>query len=79
MVFVVTIVMLLLTVPVLLILREAAMAELTARTEQAASAVESLVRDDLENEQVPDLSITDEIVSDGDGVRIFEELEAMRP
>ncbi|MBT5552893.1 MAG: HAMP domain-containing protein, partial [Ilumatobacter sp.] len=71
-VLVVTIVMLLLTVPVLLILREAAMAELTARTEQAASAVESLVRDDLENGQVPDLSITDEIVSDGDGVRIFD-------
>jgi len=71
-VLVVTIVMLLLTVPVLLILREAATAELTARTEQAASAVESLVRDDLENGRVPDLSITDEIVSDGDGVRIFD-------
>jgi signal transduction histidine kinase len=71
-VLVVTIVLVLLTVPVVLILRNAATAELEARTGQAATAVESLIREDLATGQVPDLSITDIIVTEGDGIRVLD-------
>ncbi len=71
-VLVVTIVLVLLTVPVALILRNAANAELEARTDQAAAAVESLVRADLAAGQIPDLAVTDGIVSTGDGVRVLD-------
>ncbi len=71
-VLVVTIVLLLLALPVALILRNARTAELEARTGQATAAVESLIRDALAAGQVPDLSITDVIVTEGDGVRVLD-------
>lgn len=69
-ILVVSIVLLILTIPVTLILRQAATNELSARTMQEATAVAAALADDLATGNPVDLAVTDSMVAEGDGVRV---------
>jgi signal transduction histidine kinase len=71
-ILVVTIVLLVLTVPVTLILRQAATNEISARTMQEATAVAATLADDLATGGPIDLAATESVVAKGDGVRILD-------
>ncbi|NND73479.1 MAG: HAMP domain-containing histidine kinase [Ilumatobacter sp.] len=71
-ILVVTIVLVMISVPVVFILREAATNELRARTGQEASAVVAALATPLSAGDVPDLALTDGMVAPGDGVRILD-------
>ncbi len=71
-ILVVTIVLVMLSVPVVIILREAATNELRARTSQEANAVAGALAGALSTGAVPDLTITDDLIAPGDGVRILD-------
>lgn len=76
-ILVVTLVLLVMTAPIVLILREAATNELQARTTQEATAVSALITDDLAAGRTPDLEPTDRLVAEGDGVRILDNAGAV--
>lgn len=71
-ILVVTIVLLVLTIPVTLVLREAATNELRARTSQQATSVARVLGDDLRARAIPDLTVTDSLITVGDGVRVLD-------
>lgn len=70
-ILVVTIVLMMLSVPIVIILHEAATNELRARTSQEANAVLGALEASFATGLVPDLAVTDAIVAPGDGVRVI--------
>jgi len=70
-ILVVSIVLLILTVPVTLMLREAATNELTAQKMQEATTVAAALAEDLAAGGPVDLTVTDALVAEGDGVRVL--------
>jgi signal transduction histidine kinase len=71
-ILVVTIVLIVLSVPVTLILREGATNELRARTDQEATVVAQALEAELQAGRIPDLAATDALLRPGDGVRILD-------
>jgi signal transduction histidine kinase len=71
-ILVVTIVLLILTLPVTLMLREAATNELSAQKMQEATAVAAALAEDLATGRPLDLAVTDAMLADGDGVRVLD-------
>jgi hypothetical protein len=71
-ILVVTIVLLILTLPVTLMLREAATNELSAQKMQEATAVAAVLAEDLATGAPLDLAVTDAMLADGDGVRVLD-------
>ncbi len=68
---VVSVVILVLLIPVLLIVRNAAESELQSRLDQQLATVTAALADDLVIGQPPDLAVIDTLISDGDGIRII--------
>jgi signal transduction histidine kinase len=67
---VVVVVLVVLLVPVLLIVRNAAEAELQSRLDQQLAAVTAVLVNDLASGQQPDLNAVSGLVGEGDGIRI---------
>ncbi|MET0577886.1 MAG: HAMP domain-containing protein, partial [Ilumatobacteraceae bacterium] len=66
----VTVVILVLLVPVLLIIRDAAESELQSRLDQQLSTVTAALADDLVAGRLPELGLVVGLIAEGDGIRI---------
>lgn len=66
----VTVVILVLLVPVLLIIRDAAESELQSRLDQQLSTVTAALADDLVAGRLPELGLIVGLIAEGDGIRI---------
>jgi signal transduction histidine kinase len=74
---VVTVVIVVLLVPVLLIVRNAAEAELQSRLDQQLTTVSTALADDLLSGSAPDLDGVSDLVAEGDGIRVLDRNDAV--